>query len=249
MGAPKRFPCYAMRGTNGRKGRRSSRAVIWAKRCYEGISADRWIDCWERRVNSGSGTNAFGEYFHHLRSISFKGRLYKRFISSPILFLRARAFGPRLVEVGSGTGGGVLGAFPSRIVGLDINPFAVEYSRSLGLRASLIEEGGVFPAADGWFDACVLDNVLEHIADPRKVLDECWRITGPRGGLVIAVPGSRGFAGDPDHKVFYGEDELRRLDSRWTLGTLFSIPTLVRSRRLSSLVRQYCLVGIYAKAR
>ena len=196
-----------------------------------------------------SGTNAFEEYFHHLRSISFKGRLYKRLISSPILFLCARAFGPRLVEVGSGTGGGVLGTFPSRVVGLDINPFAVQYSKSVGLRASLIEEGGVFPAAEGRFDACVLDNVLEHIADPRGVLDECWRITSPTGGLVIAVPGSRGFEADSDHKVFYGEEELQALDRRWTLGKLFSIPALFRNRGLSRSVRQYCLVGIYTKTR
>lgn len=190
--------------------------------------------------------NTFQEYFHRLRRISFKGRLYKRFISSPILFLCARAFGPRLIEVGSGTGAGVLGAFPSCVVGVEINPFAVAYSKSIGLRASLIEDG-VFPAGDGVFDACVLDNVLEHIEDPRTVLDECWRITSPSGGLVIAVPGSRGFEGDPDHKVFYGEDDLRLLDSRWTLGTLFSIPTLFRHRRLSTCVRQYCLVGVYGK--
>src|ERR1700683_1593542 len=202
-----------------------------------------------REASAKSGSGGFEEYFDHLRSISFKGRLYKRFISSPILFVCARTFGPRVIEVGSGTGGGVLGAFPSRVVGLDINPLAVEYSKKLGLRASLIDESGSFPVGNGRFDACVLDNVLEHIADPRGVLDECWRITGPGGGLVIAVPGSRGFARDPDHKVFYGEYELRRLDNRWALRTLFSIPTLIRRRRLSSSVRQYCLVASYARAR
>ncbi len=191
----------------------------------------------------------FQEYFQYLNRISLRGRLYKRLIVSPILFLCARAFGSRLVEVGSGTGAGVLGAFPSRVVGFEINPFAVEYSKRVGLRASLIEEGGLFPAADGLFDACVLDNVLEHIENPRKVLDECWRITCPSGGLVIAVPGIRGFATDPDHKVFYGESELRRLDSRWTLGELFSIPFLLRSKTLSESVRQYCLVGVYRKAK
>jgi|HubBroStandDraft_4_1064222.scaffolds.fasta_scaffold02418_3 SAM-dependent methyltransferase len=199
----------------------------------------------ETRVNDDAVR--FQEYFQYLSRISFRGRFYKRFISSPILFLCARAFGPRLVEVGSGTGAGVLGAFPSRVVGFEINPYSVEYSARAGLRALLIEEGGPLPAVDGSFDACVLDNVLEHIADPQKVLDECWRVTGPRGGLVIAVPGSRGFAADPDHKVFYGEEQLRALDRRWTLGKLFSIPALFRNRALSRSVRQYCLVGVYTK--
>lgn len=190
----------------------------------------------------------FQEYFQYLNGISLRGRLYKRLMSSPILFLCGRAFGPRLVEVGSGTGAGVLGAFPSSVLGFEINPLAAEYSKRVGLRASLIEKGGPFPAADGSFDACLLDNVLEHIEDPRKVLDECWRITRWGGGLVIAVPGICGFATDPDHKVFYGEDALRRLDSRWTLRQLFSLPLLMRSRTLSESVRQYCLVGVYRKA-
>lgn len=194
-----------------------------------------------------TSTNAFEDYFQHLRSISFKGRLYKRLISSPTLFLCARAFGPRLVEVGSGTGAGVLGAFPSCVVGLEINPFAVEYSRGMGLRASLIKAGGPFPVGNSSFDACILDNVLEHIEDPQSVLNECWRITSPNGGLVVAVPGTRGFAADPDHKVFYGEGELRGLHRGWTLRKIFSIPTLFRSKRLSQSVRQYCLVGVYRK--
>jgi SAM-dependent methyltransferase len=196
-----------------------------------------------------SDDTVFQEYYQYLNRISFRGRLYKRLISSPILFLCARAFGPRLVEVGSGTGSGVLGAFPSSVVGFEINPFAVEYSRRVGLRASLIEEDGRFPAVDGSFDACVLDNVLEHIADPQHLLDECWRITSPSGGLVIAVPGIRGFRTDPDHKVFYGESELRRLDRRWTLHKLFSLPMLSRSETLSHAVRQYCLVGTYRKTK
>jgi SAM-dependent methyltransferase len=191
----------------------------------------------------------FQDYFQYLNGISLRRRLYKRLASSPILFLCARAFGPRVVEVGSGAGAGVLGAFPSRVVGFEINPLAVEYSRRVGLRASLIEKGGPFPAADGSFDACILDNVLEHIEDPQKILDECWRTTCPRGGLVIAVPGIRGFASDPDHRLFYGEDELRRLDSRWRLRALFSLPLLLRSKTLSESVRQYCLVGVYRKAK
>jgi SAM-dependent methyltransferase len=189
----------------------------------------------------------FESYFIYLKSISFRGRIYKRFFSSPILFFWARRFGPRLVEVGSGTGSGVLGAFPSRVIGLDINPFAVEYSKSIGLSASIINHDGSFPVSDGSIDSCILDNVLEHIEDPVKVLDECFRITAPGGGLVIAVPGVRGFLWDSDHKISYGEDQLRRLDDRWSLIRLFSIPFGVRSETLSRYVKQYCLVAIYKK--
>ena len=151
------------------------------------------------------------------------------------------------MEVGSGTGSGALGTFPSRIIGLDINPLAVEFTKSIGLRASLIDNDGTFPVADEAFHVCILDNVLEHIENPSKVLDECSRITESSGGLVIVVPGVRGFLRDSDHKVFYGEDELRRLDDRWTLVRLFSIPLFFRSERLSKMIRQYSLVAVYKK--
>jgi SAM-dependent methyltransferase len=193
------------------------------------------------------GREKFESYFNYLKSISLRGRIYKRFFSSPILFLSARRFGSRIIEVGSGTGSGVLGAFPSRVVGIDINPFAVEYTKSVGLRASAIGLDGSFPVADEAFDACILDNVLEHIEDPAKVLDECSRVTGPGGGLVIAVPGIRGFKWDSDHKVLYGEDALKRLDRRWSLVRLFSIPLIVKSERLSKAMKQYCLVAVFKK--
>lgn len=189
----------------------------------------------------------FEDYFAHLNRISTLGRIYKRFVSSPVLFRCARRFGPHVVEIGSGTGSGVLGTYPGRVDGLEINPLAVEYCRSRGLNARLIKVGEAFPVADGAYDACVLDNVLEHIEDPRQTLDECYRITGKSGGLIIAVPGLCGYASDPDHKKHYDADALRRLDPRWELHSLFSTPFGFRCDRLSRSVRQYCLVATYRK--
>ena len=193
-------------------------------------------------------TVEFEAYFNYLKSISRIGRIYKRYFSSPFLFLCARRFGPRIMEVGSGVGSGVLGAFPSSVVGLEINPFAVEFSRNIGLRASLVNDDGSFPAEDEAFDACILDNVIEHIERPERVLDECSRITGRDGGLVVCVPGIRGFQWDSDHKLFYDRDRLRRLHNRWVLTGSFSLPFLVRSEALSKRVKQYCVVAIYRKA-
>lgn len=52
----------------------------------------------------------YGEYFHYLQRITWLGRIYKRYISSPILYRCSRTFGKRILEVGSGIGSGVLGA-------------------------------------------------------------------------------------------------------------------------------------------
>lgn len=189
----------------------------------------------------------FEEYFVHLKRISFTGRIYKRFFSSPVLYFCARRFGGRIIEIGSGTGSGVLGAFPRRVLGLEINPRAVEYCKAAGLDVRLIGDDGIFPVADGACDACILDNVLEHIENPRSTLDECYRITKENGGLVVAVPGIRGFDSDADHKKHYDAEALRLLDERWLLQSLFSIPFLFSSEWLSRSVKQYCMVAMYRK--
>ena len=189
----------------------------------------------------------FEDYFTHLKAISFAGRAYKKFFSSPLLYYCARHFGSRIIEVGSGTASGVLGAFPKRVQGLEINPRAVEYCKAAGLDVGLIGADGIFPVADASYDVCILDNVLEHIGDPRQTLDECHRITQKNGGLVVAVPGLRGYDSDSDHKRFYDAGSLRLLDERWLLQNLFSTPFLFTSENLSRSVKQYCLVATYKK--
>jgi SAM-dependent methyltransferase len=190
----------------------------------------------------------YAAYFNYLKRISPLGRFYKKFFATPILFLCARRFGSQMIEVGCGTGSGVLGAYPNSVIGLDINPYAVEFCSSKGLRAFVIGEDGRFPLPDRSSDVCVLDNVLEHIEEPRLVLDECHRVTRDQGGLVVVVPGTRGYASDPDHKIFYDQNRLKKLDGRWKFMASFSIPFLFPSSALSQSVRQYCLVAIYKKA-
>ena len=186
-------------------------------------------------------------YYQHLKGISLKGRIYKRFFSSPLLYVCARFFGKAIVEVGCGTGSGLIGSFPTRVTGLDINSLAVEYCSSTGKNVKLIKEDGGFPLAGERFDTCVLDNVLEHIENPKKTLDECYRITRPNGGLVIVVPGLKGFESDQDHKIFYDINKLRILDNRWMLVCFFAIPSLFLSNKLSVRLKQYCIVAVYRK--
>lgn len=191
----------------------------------------------------------FSNYYNRLNRISRRGLVYKRFIVSPILFLLSRQFGPRIMEIGVGLGSGLIGAFPSRVCGLDINPLMVDACRAKGLQVDAISADGIYPAQTGYHDVCVLDNVLEHIEHPQQTLDECYRITQDNGGLIIVVPGERGFAADDDHKRFYDAEALRHLDPRWYLRRLFALPTVVMSPRWSRRVRQYSLVAVYTKTR
>ena len=186
-------------------------------------------------------------YFAHLQSITWLGRLYKRRVSAPYLYNQARNFGGRILEVGCGIGAGVLGAYPKAVSGIDVNPAAIEHCRSLGLDARLIRTDTPWDIEDGAFDACILDNVLEHVRDPSLLLHECARVTGPRAGLVVAVPGSKGFASDADHKIHYDESSLRDLNHGWTCVRLTGIPLWIGHRFLSKRMRQFCVVAVYRK--
>lgn len=186
-------------------------------------------------------------YFSHLQKISLLGKVFKRFYAVLILLICRKKYGRHVVEIGSGTGNGILGASPKHVTGLDINPIAVEFCKSKGLKADLINENGGFPIGNHAFDACVLDNVLEHIENPKKTLDECYRVSKPQGGLVVVVPGIRGYNSDLDHKVFYDEKKLKELDPRWKVKQMFTVPFIFGSKMLSSKVNQYCLVAIYTK--
>jgi len=187
------------------------------------------------------------EYFCRLRNILLPGLLNKRWLVAPVLKRCAAKFGQRILEVGSGTGSGILGAYPDKVTGIDINRHAVEYCLERRYKACLIKPTELFPFADGFFDVCVLDNVIEHIADSKHTIDECLRVTKTRGGLILVVPGKKGFDSDSDHKKFYGQNELAVLDQRIILTKLFSLPIFFKSNFIASVFASYCLVAVYRK--
>jgi 2-polyprenyl-3-methyl-5-hydroxy-6-metoxy-1,4-benzoquinol methylase len=115
------------------------------------------------------------------------------------------------------------------------------------LHVHLVDDNEKYAAQDGEFDICVLDNVLEHIAEPAFVLQECTRITHKNAGLIIAVPGEKGFRPDVDHKKHYEEAELKKLKPRLATDKNIFTPFVVKSRLLSTLTSQYCLVAVYKK--
>jgi 2-polyprenyl-3-methyl-5-hydroxy-6-metoxy-1,4-benzoquinol methylase len=47
------------------------------------------------------------------------------------------------------------------------------------------------PYGDSQFDVAMMDDVLEHVADPEKVLQECARVLRPGGLLIVRFPSIR----------------------------------------------------------
>jgi len=132
------------------------------------------------------------------------------------------------------------------MVGVDINPRLVEYCREQGLEAHLMKPDEL-PFENGRFDGVILDNVLEHIADPEPLLGEIHRVLRVSGRVIVGVPGAFGYTLDPDHKHFYSEVQLhaRMNGARFTrLRTLYSP---FRSSLLDSRLPWYSIYGVYGK--
>lgn len=62
-----------------------------------------------------------------------------------------------------------------------------------------------WPIKKNEFDLVLCDNILEHLDGIIKPAEELWRITKPRGRIIIKVPiyPSIWAVSDPTHKSFY----------------------------------------------
>lgn len=181
-------------------------------------------------------------YFDYLRGRSFKGGLYRRFFLYPRL---CRHLKGRALDIGCGLGDML--AFRPNTVGVDINDKTVAWCCQRGLEAYVMAPD-VLPFEDSSFDSVSLDNVLEHLTAPAALLAEIRRVLKPNGRFLVGVPGRKGFASDPDHKIFY--DEAGLLAAVFPAG--FEKKKIFRTPLpfpwLDKRMRQFCLYGVFEKA-
>ncbi len=71
-----------------------------------------------------------------------------------------------------------------------------------------------YPFDDSYLDEIITINVLEHIENPVRVIEELHRITKNGGKVTIRVPyyNSKDMGTDPTHKNFFSEHSLDYFD-------------------------------------
>jgi len=152
-----------------------------------------------------------GQYCYHeyLRGKSWRGKLYRDYFLYPRL---RRITGARFLDVGCGLGD-FLAFGGSNAWGIDTNEMNVRYVTKKGLRCKQVGSDGRFPFRNEEFECVICDQVFEHISEPDKLLGEIMRVLMPKGKLVLGVPQEKGFRRDPDHKLFYNLESLKKLYS------------------------------------
>lgn len=124
-----------------------------------------------------------------------------------------RARGQRILDVGCSQGivSILLGREGFEVVGLDVDAVAIEEARiALGRERDSVQSRVRFIAADlldaeldlGAFDTVIAGELLEHLANPERMLERCKELLSEDGRLVITIP--FGHHPHPDHKhTFY----------------------------------------------
>ncbi len=121
---------------------------------------------------------------------------------------------PVILDVGCGTGETTKALRNYGIVwGVDISEKALEFCRKQGLQ-NLKQSGACeLPFDDSFFDAVSMLDILEHVEEDEKALQEVYRVLKSNGYLLITVPAWQFLWSDHDdaldHKRRYVHAELR----------------------------------------
>ncbi len=119
----------------------------------------------------------------------------------------------RLLEVGCGSGWR-LAEFRRMgwdVVGQEVDERAAAHAReSHGLTVLVgpLEKLDLRPSS---FDAVILNHVIEHVPEPVRLLDRCWRLVGQGGRLVCITPNAQGLGHLMFGRRWMGFDPPRHL--------------------------------------
>jgi SAM-dependent methyltransferase len=121
------------------------------------------------------------------------------------------------IACGSGYGTALLkGAGAGEVVGVDLDPQAVEYARSRygGPGVTFLEGDAASPPVSGPFDTIVSFETIEHLEDPAGFCRACNDRLQPGGIFIVSTPwrtAADGKPKNPFHLQEWRPEEFRRL--------------------------------------
>jgi SAM-dependent methyltransferase len=150
--------------------------------------------------------------------------------------LRKHHKGPlRILDIGCGTGAG-LQAFGrlGTAVGVDNSPLALSCCQARGQKLIVMGDAQRLPFREGTFDAALLLDVLEHIADDAAAVREAVRVLRPGGMLVLTVPAVPALWSEHDEALAHRRRYLR--------GGLLKV---LRAHRVRIALLSYAILALF----
>lgn len=119
---------------------------------------------------------------------------YQRESLAEVARLSNSASQPRMLDLGAGMGGFAvaLARAQARVIALDYNPAYCEITRTRARRydlnlPALVAAGEALPFRDASFSLLTCWDVVEHVQDPARLLEEIARVLDPDGCALITV--------------------------------------------------------------
>ena len=158
--------------------------------------------------------------------------------------------GDSVLDVGCNAGelAGYLASTGRKVVGIDISRNLITRAKSRYPSVKfLVASGENLPFDDNQFDTCVCWNVLEHMQDDKRALQELWRVA--RKNVILCLPKKdellpfgqityRQYV-DPTHKHYYSKDDVYKMIKELPGEKSFRLTELTR---ISPLLA-YCNIG------
>lgn len=111
----------------------------------------------------------------------------------------------RILDLGCGTGYGtkILSGKSNEIYGIDVSQKAIDYAKKVypGPQYTCCSAEKL-PFEDNYFDAITAFEVIEHVQNPEKALDEVYRVLKKEGNLFISTPNPRRLDKKIKHLLF-----------------------------------------------
>ncbi|GMR04542.1 MAG: hypothetical protein BMS9Abin23_0440 [Thermodesulfobacteriota bacterium] len=98
--------------------------------------------------------------------------------------------GKRVLDIGCRDGivSSLIKERGKNVYGIDISLNAVELTKKKGIEAYHVKEEESFPFENDFFEAVFAGEVIEHVLDTDKFIEEIRRVLSPGGVLVITTP-------------------------------------------------------------
>jgi ubiquinone/menaquinone biosynthesis C-methylase UbiE len=190
---------------------------------------------------------------HYFSKNLLEKMLWQQKLTSMKSILRSIEYS-NVLDIGCGDGVGIQTVDnTANYTGLDISPTQIAYmekhlptwkNNRTGSMTLILHDAVPLPFKSSSFDLILACDVLEHVLEPEKLLQEIRRVLKPRGFLFISIPNEpiwevlrtlmfRFPARSPDHISYIQESDISHV-----------FPTILYKKRIPNIFKSLHLISL-----